>query len=102
MAYGLQIFDAAGNIRLDTGDKYIRCHSTLSGTITQATSPVSIAVTGIADDGTWGFSSDIPLDGDYSSTDDVAVDFGAVGFLELTIQHTDSGDFAYRIQIFRI
>ena len=102
MAYGLQIFDSSGNIRLDTSDRFIRYHSTLSGTITQATSPLTLSVSGIANNGSWGFSNDIPLDGNYSSTDDVRVEFGAVGNLTLTIQHSNSGDFAYRIQVFRI
>lgn len=100
--FGLRVWDASNNIRLDTTDRMIRHHSTLSGTITQAASPVSLFVSGIANDGTWGMSNDVPLSGDYSSTDDVSLTFGSTNYITLALQHTNSGSFNYRVQVFRI
>ena len=102
MAYGLKVLNASGDVRLDTSDRMIRYHSVVSGTITQSSSPISVYVAGIQNNGTWGVSNDVPLSGSYSSSDDVKVEFGATNYLTLTIQHSYTGDFAYRIQIFRI
>ena len=102
LGHGLRVWDALGNIRLDTTDRMIRHHSTLSGTITQAASPVSLFVSGITNDGTWGMSNDVPLSGDYSSTDDVSLTFGSTNYITLALQHTNSGSFNYRVQVFRI
>jgi len=101
MAFGLRVWDANGNIRLDTTDRLVRYHSTLSGTITQSSSPITVYVNGLRNDGTWGFSNDVPLAGSYSSTDDVKLEFHSNNYLKLTIQHTNSGNFSYRIQVFR-
>jgi len=102
MAYGLKVYDSNGNVRLDTSDRMIRYHSTVSGTITQSSSPVTLYVAGITNDGTWGMSNDVPLAGSYSSTDDVKLEFASTNYIKLTILHTNSGNFDYRVQIFRI
>lgn len=102
MAYGLKVYDTNGNVRLDTSDRMIRFHSTVSGTITQSSSPVTLYVSGITNDGTWGMSNDVPLAGSYSSTDDVKLEFASTNYIKLTILHSNSGNFDYRVQIFRI
>lgn len=102
MAYGLKVWDSSGNVRLDVSDRMVRYHSTVSGTITQSSSPVTVYLSGITNDGTWGLSNDVPLYGTYSSSDDVKVEIQSTNYIKVTIQHSNSGSFSYRLQVFRI
>ena len=102
MAYGIRIFDENGNTRLDINDRLIRHHSTISGSITQSSSPITLYVAGVSNDGTWGLSNDIPLSGSYSSTDDVKLTIQSNNYIKLEILHSVSGNWNYRIQVFRI
>jgi hypothetical protein len=52
MAHGLQVFDEVGALRLDVSDRLTKFHST--HTVTDASTVwKSVAITGMADDGTW-------------------------------------------------
>ena len=102
MSYGLQVWSASGDLRLKISDRMVRYHSTISGTITQSTSPVSVYIAGITNDGTWGLSNDIPLYGNYNTSDDVKVEFASTNYVTVTKQHSYTGNFDYRIQVFRI
>jgi len=53
VAYGLRIWDASGNLTLDTTDRITRFVTRITpGTIAPLTT-VNYSVPGIADDGTW-------------------------------------------------
>lgn len=56
MAYGLQIFNAAGQIRLDTTDRTVRMYASYTGTLTSG-NIITISVPGMTDDGTWGLNA---------------------------------------------
>ena len=102
MAYGLKVWDSSGNVRLNVSDRMVRYHSTISGTITQSSSPITVYIAGVSNNGTWGFSNDVPLYGNYNTSDDVKVEFHSTNYIKVTIQHSYTGSFSYRIQVFRI
>jgi hypothetical protein len=56
MAYGLKIFDASSNVRLDTTDRLNRYVAFYTGTIT-GTNSVALTISGYdITDGTWGIA----------------------------------------------
>lgn len=55
MAYGLKVFDGFGAARLDTTDREFRYVALYNG-ILNASSSVTINVTGLSTDGTWGLN----------------------------------------------
>lgn len=55
MAYGLKIWDGNSNVILDTTDRIIRYHSTVSLSTIGPFQTLSINVPGLAIDGTWFF-----------------------------------------------
>jgi len=52
MAYGLQILNSAGLVRLDTTDRVARFVSHHTGSLANGSS-TTVTVTGLANDGTW-------------------------------------------------
>ena len=56
MAYGLQIFNSSGQIRLDTTDRTVRMYASYTGTLTIG-NIITISVPGMTDDGTWGLNA---------------------------------------------
>tara|TARA_R110002153_G_scaffold92322_11_gene224331 strand:+ start:10536 stop:10817 length:282 start_codon:yes stop_codon:yes gene_type:complete len=55
MAYGLKVWDANGNIRLDIGDRECRFVAFYTGTVA-AGATITIPVAGLSTDGTWGLN----------------------------------------------
>ena len=55
MAYGLQIWDSSGNVRLDTSDRECRYVGFFTGSVSSSSS-VAVTVSGMATDGTWGLN----------------------------------------------
>lgn len=57
MPYGLRVWDASGNLTLDTTDRITRYHSTVT-VATDAIAPsgtLNVTVSGLTLDGTWFF-----------------------------------------------
>lgn len=54
MSYGLQVWDAKGNLTLDISSRITRIHSQVSVPELISAASKAISVTGIIDDGTWG------------------------------------------------
>lgn len=53
MSFGLRVWDAAGNVALDIGDRVMRYISSHSYTIPTNSTSISISVPGMVNDGTW-------------------------------------------------
>jgi len=92
MAYGLQIYDASSNLTLDTNWRLIRFSAFYSGTVTFG-SPVTISVTGLINDGTWGYNNSVEDAWDIKTT----LNSGSI-----TITALVSGTQSYNILLFRI
>lgn len=91
MAYGLQIFDASGNITLDTDYRCVRFAGFLSGNVTFG-SPVTLSVTGLTNDGTWGYNNSTSQSWAIKTT----LNSGSI-----TVQALRSGTYPYKIILFR-
>jgi len=89
--HGLQTFDTAGSITLDTDYRCVRFAGFLSGNVTSGT-PVTLNVTGLVNDGTWGYNNVSPESWSIST----ALSSGSI-----TVTATSSGTHPYTIQIFR-
>ena len=55
MAYGLNVWDASGNVRLDTSDREFRYVAFYTGSVS-ASSSTNVSVSGLTNDGTWGLN----------------------------------------------
>lgn len=55
MSYGLRIYDSAGALCFDTNARLLRFHSSISTTV-NALQTITVPITGIAADGTWGIA----------------------------------------------
>lgn len=89
--YGMQILDSSSNIILDTDYRVARFAGFLSGTVTYPTA-TTISVTGLTNDGTWGYNS-----GDADSwTIKTTLNSGSI-----TITPLSSGTHTYKVHIFR-
>lgn len=53
MSYGLRVWDAGGNLTLDTTDRITRFVTSITPGTIAASTTVSYSVPGIVDDGTW-------------------------------------------------
>jgi len=62
MAYGLQIWDAAGKLLLDIEDRISRIHGIYSVTIPAYPTEATIYIPGMVNDGTWAVAFDIAGD----------------------------------------
>ena len=89
--HGLQTFDAASSVTLDTDYRCVRFAGFLSGNVTFGT-PVTLNVTGLANDGTWGYNNVSPESWSVSTT----LNSGSI-----TVTATASGTHPYTIQLFR-
>jgi len=93
MAYGLKVYDASGNVRLDTTDREFRYVADYSGNLAAGTT-TNITVTGLSNDGTWGVNEQ----GNFSWHLDISISTNT-----LTVESTaSSGSTPYYIQVFRI
>lgn len=92
MAYGLQIYDASSNLTLDTNWRLIRFSAFYSGTVTFG-SPITISVTGLINDGTWGYNNSVEDSWDIRTT----LNSGSI-----TVTALVSGTQSYNILLFRI
>jgi|TARA_R110000803_G_scaffold178265_2_gene240687 hypothetical protein len=92
MAYGLQIYDASSNLTLDSNWRLIRFSAFYSGTVTFGT-PVTISVTGLTNDGTWGYNNSVEDAWDIKTT----LNSGSI-----TVTALVSGTQSYKILLFRI
>ena len=88
---GLQTFDAAGSITLDTDYRCVRFAGFLSGNVTFGT-PVTIYVTGLVNDGTWGYNNVSEESWSIKTT----LNSGSI-----TVTARVSGSYPYTIQLFR-
>lgn len=57
MSYGLRVWNAAGQLVLDTTDRLTRHHSRYSLTLGALGTSQDVYVSGMSDDGTWAVSS---------------------------------------------
>lgn len=92
MAYGLQLFDSSGDITLDTNWRLIRFSAFYSGTVSYG-SPVTINVTGLTNDGTWGYNNSVETAWEIETT----LNTGSI-----TVTALVSGSHSYNIMLFRI
>jgi hypothetical protein len=88
---GLQTFDAAGSITLDTDYRCVRFAGFLSGNVTFGT-PVTLNVTGLVNDGTWGYNNVSAESWSIKTT----LNSGSI-----TVTARASGTHPYTIQLFR-
>ena len=93
MAYGLQIWDASGNVRLDTSDRECRYVGFFTGSVSSSSS-VAVTVSGMATDGTWGLN-ELAYSNFY-----VSVSMGSGQFVISNADQYNSHD--YKVQVFRI
>ena len=88
---GLQTFDATGSITLDTDYRCVRFAGFLSGNVTFGT-PVTLNVTGLVNDGTWGYNNVSSESWSIKTT----LNSGSI-----TVTARVSGTHPYSIQLFR-
>jgi|TARA_R110000744_G_scaffold287339_1_gene398503 hypothetical protein len=93
MAYGLQIWDSSGNVRLDTSDRECRYVGFFTGSVGPSSS-VTVTVSGMANDGTWGLN-ELAYSNFY-----VSVSMGSGQFVISNADQYNSHD--YKVQVFRI
>ena len=89
--HGLQTFDAASSITLDTDYRCVRFAGFLSGNVTFGT-PVTLNVTGLVNDGTWGYNNVSAESWSIKTT----LNSGSI-----TVTARASGTHPYTIQLFR-
>jgi hypothetical protein len=93
MAYGLQVWNSNGVIRLDTTDREFRYVAQYTGSIS-ANSTITITLTGLSTDGTWGINEQ----SEYGFSTNVSI-----GTNTITVQNTNTYQSStYSIQVFRI
>ena len=88
---GLKTFDAAGSITLDTDYRCVRFAGFLSGNVTYGT-PVTLNVTGLVNDGTWGYNNNSEESWSVQTT----LNSGSI-----TVEAVATGTHSYNIQLFR-
>jgi hypothetical protein len=93
MAYGLKVYDASGNVRLDTTDRECRYVGFYTGSVASS-STSNIAVTGMSNDGTWGIN-----ELSYSNFF-LSIAFTSSGFS--VTNSNNSSAYTYKVQVFRI
>lgn len=93
MAYGLKIWDANGNVRLDTTDRQFRYVAYYSGTVPN-NSTVTINVSGMTNNGTWGLNE--------TNGSNLALKI-SMGSNQFTLTNTAGlGAAPYKVQVFQI
>jgi len=93
VAYGLRVWDANGNIRLDTADRECRFVAFYTGAVA-AGSAVTVPVSGMSTDGTWGLNE--------LGTENFDV---SLSLLSGEFRLTNSSNYQthpYKVQVFRI
>lgn len=93
MAYGLQIWDASGNVRLDTSDREFRYVAFYTGSVS-ANSSANVSVSGLTNDGTWGLNE--------TQGSNLFLEL-SIGSNQFTVANTSSSNSGtYNVQVFRI
>lgn len=92
MAYGLQIRNASGTLTLDTNYRLVRFSAFYQGNVSYG-SPTTLSVTGLANDGTWGYNNSVAEAWNIKTT----LNSGSI-----TITALVSGTHAYKLLLFRI
>ena len=93
MAYGLQIWDASGNVRLDTSDREFRYVAFYTGSVS-ASSSTNVSVSGLTNDGTWGLNE--------TQGSNLFLEL-SIGTNQFTVTNTNSfNSGTYNVQVFRI
>ncbi len=93
MAYGLKVYDASSNIRLDTTDREFRYVAFYTGSVA-ASSSTNVSVSGLTNDGTWGLNE--------TQGSNLFLEL-SIGTNQFTVTNTDSTNSGtYNVQVFRI
>jgi len=93
MAYGLKVYDASSNIRLDTTDREFRYVAFYTGSVS-ASSSTNVSVSGLTNDGTWGLNE--------TQGSNLFLEL-SIGTNQFTVNNTDSTNAGtYNVQVFRI
>tara|TARA_R110000803_G_scaffold962_1_gene3264 strand:- start:1092 stop:1370 length:279 start_codon:yes stop_codon:yes gene_type:complete len=92
MAYGLQVWNSSGTVMLDSNWRMIRFSAVYSGTVTYGTA-VTITVSGLATDGTWGYNNTVEAAWSVKTT---------LGAGTIVIEALVSGTHNYQLLLFRI
>lgn len=93
MAYGLNVWDASGNVRLDTSDREFRYVAFYTGSVS-ASSSTNVSVSGLTNDGTWGLNE--------TQGSNLFLEL-SIGTNQFTVTNTDSfNSGTYNVQVFRI
>jgi hypothetical protein len=91
--YGFEVYNSSGTPVVTITDRLVRYVSYHTGTLT-ANQSTTISVSGLTNDGTWGFNSE-GGDGLY-----VKVTYGSTGVLN--VQNLNNLSRVYNIQVFRV
>ena len=93
MAYGLNVWDASGNVRLDTSNREFRYVAFYTGSVS-ASSSTNVSVSGLTNDGTWGLNE--------TQGSNLFLEL-SIGTNQFTVTNTDSfNSGTYNVQVFRI
>tara|TARA_R110000787_G_scaffold104873_1_gene212246 strand:- start:479 stop:760 length:282 start_codon:yes stop_codon:yes gene_type:complete len=93
MAYGLNVWDASGNVRLDTSDREFRYVAFYTGSVS-ASSSTNVSVSGLTNDGTWGLNE--------TQGSNLFLEL-SIGTNQFTVTNTNSfNSGTYNVQVFRI
>ena len=93
MAYGLRVWDANGNVRLDTTDREFRYVSAYAGTLAAGSSQ-NIPVSGLQNDGTWGLN-------ETQGTNNIYIKL-SIGTNLFTVTNNGLTSASYYVQVFGI
>tara|TARA_R110000803_G_C11954923_1_gene318101 strand:+ start:63 stop:344 length:282 start_codon:yes stop_codon:yes gene_type:complete len=91
MAYGLIVRNASGEVTLDTSYRTLRYKAFFSGNVTFG-SPVTLTVTDLTNDGTWGYNNSTDVMWDVKTTFNTG---------SITVTARSSGTHPYRILVFK-
>jgi hypothetical protein len=93
MAYGLKVYDASSNIRLDTTDREFRYVAFYTGSVA-ASASTTVSVSGLTNDGTWGLNE--------TQGSNLYLDL-SIGTNQFTVTNTNGfNSGTYNVQVFRI
>ena len=93
MAYGLNVWDASGNVRLDTSDREFRYVAFYTGSVS-ASSSTNVSVSGLTNNGTWGLNE--------TQGSNLFLEL-SIGTNQFTVTNTNSfNSGTYNVQVFRI
>ena len=104
MSYGLKVWDASGNLTLDTTDRLTRFVTSITPGSISVSTTVSYSVPGIVDDGTWFLvvtPSWRPSNSVYYSDIHLTITSGFVNVRNINTGFTWTNGLGTRIEVFR-